>query len=342
MFRIITKYPIISHILFWVGVLILDSVESEKKHGLYPGLIMGLSIIIVQIMASYLTVYYLIPYYFKKKKYLQFTVYFVLSAYLLCVLCRILVVHVAEPFVRTPPFHQESISEIFRDLYWLTISYFPSIYVMVGFFWLVTFLDFSRKNLSLQKQKSEAELKVLKSQLNPHFLFNTLNNIYSLSLDNSPKTSESIGKLSAILDYVLYRCEDDFVPLSGEIKVVEDYIALEKLRYDDRLKLTFEKKLEAEKEIAPLILLSLVENAFKHGAGEDGGSPSIHILISSTSKEFKFIIENSVVETSIHEKKDSIGLGNIRKQLDLLYPNSYDFYITRLPKSFKVILNLYT
>lgn len=341
MFPMIKKYPVLSHLLFWLGVLLLDIVSGDLVKKPYPNLVFGFCNIIPQIIASYFTVYYLIPQFFSKKKYFKALIGFLLSAYLISVFARILIVHVAEPLVRTPPFEQESLGEILVQVKWLALRYFPATYIMVFFFWLISFLNFSRENLSLQKEKASAELKMLKSQLNPHFLFNTLNNIYSLSLDNSPKTSESIGKLSEILDYVLYRCEGKFVPLSGEINLLENYIDLEKLRYDDRLLINFDKQVTADIEIAPLILLSLVENAFKHGAGEDGDSPVINIVLESKPHEFTFIISNSLTDIGIESSKTSIGLKNIKKQLDLLYPNQYDLDIEKEENLFTVVLVLY-
>ncbi len=340
MFKIINRYPFLSHTLFWIGVFLLDTVGDDLFKEPFENCVFGISNIITQMLASYLTVYYLVPKFLLKKKYIQFIILFSISAYFISVLSRILVVHIAEPLTRTPPFHQESILEIFMDIEWLLLKYFPSNYIMVLFFGLVTYLNISRNDLSLQKEKTAAELKMLKSQLNPHFLFNTLNNIYSLSLDNSPKTSESIGRLSKILDYILYRCDNRFVLLSEEVKLLENYIALERLRYDDRLRVFIDQKIEEEIEIAPLILLSLTENAFKHGAGEDGGSPKINISIQSKRGFFKFIISNSVVETNIKKSKETIGLENIKKQLDLIYHNRYDLNINKEADSFMVTLSL--
>ncbi len=340
MFQLINKYPFISHVLFWFGVLMLDAVSGDVTKMIFTNCIFGISNIIPQIIASYFTVYFLIPKFFSKKKYLQFFLWFGISAYLISVLGRILVVHVAEPLVRVPPFEQETILEIFMEVKWLLLGYFPATYIMVFFFWLVTYLNLSRKSISLQQEKTSAELKMLKSQLNPHFLFNTLNNIYSLSIDNSPKTSESIGKLSEILDYVLYRCESKYVPLSGEVSLLENYIDLEKLRYDDRLKISFEKNVERDIEIAPLILLSLVENAFKHGAGEDGGSPEIKIWLESTQEGFIFSVKNSVVDSNVEKSPSSIGLKNIKKQLELIYGKKYDLKIDEQANLFSVTLKL--
>lgn len=340
MYNFIKNNPFIAHVLFWVGLLFLDALEGEGRHEFYHNLTFGTCNIIAQMIAAYLTGYYLIPKLFAQNKYLQFTIWFVISAYLISVLARILVVHVGEPLVRVPPFEQETFLEIFMDIEYLAFNYFPSVYIVVAFFLLIIFLDFSNKNLSLQKEKTSAELKVLKSQLNPHFLFNTLNNIYSLSLDNSPKTSESIGKLSEILDYILYRCEPKFVPLSSEIELLENYISLEKLRYDDRLKITFKKEINISMEIAPLILLSLVENAFKHGAGEDGGSPGINISLHSEPSGFTFMISNTVVDSGLEKSGSAIGLKNIKKQLDLIYPNQYQLNINEQANLFTVTLKL--
>ncbi len=197
-----------------------------------------------------------------------------------------------------------------------------------------------RKDLELIKEKSESELKVLKAQLNPHFLFNTLNNIYSLSIENSPKTPESIAKLSEMLDHVLYRSEGSIVPLSGEIDLIKNYIELEQLRYDERLKLELLIKVDQEFRIPPLILLSLVENAFKHGAAKDSGSPEINIEISNTNSQLTFEISNTVTGELPDDIVESIGLSNIRKQLDLIYGEAYNFNISTEANKFIVLLNI--
>jgi sensor histidine kinase YesM len=146
-----------------------------------------------------------------------------------------------------------------------------------------------------------------------------------LSLLNSPKTSESIARLSEILDYILYRCNVPKVPLAGEIKLIENYVALEKLRYDERLRVRFDKIIEKEVEIAPLLLLTLVENAFKHGASEDAGSPTIDIELCVNEQHIRFNISNSVKMSEETSRKtgSGIGLKNLRQQLDLIYGKNY-------------------
>ncbi|PKV51075.1 histidine kinase [Aquimarina sp. MAR_2010_214] len=334
------------HIIFWLVVLLFFMVRDdfEENHTMVASLVYKICIMIPQILASYSLTYILVPKFIYTKKYVRFTILMLLSAYIFSALSRVLIVHVAEPLVRIPPFTQETVAQIFLDVKFLMAHYFPSIYIAALIFLAVQFIvDISKvkqQNLLLEKEKVGAELKMLKTQLHPHFLFNTLNNIYMLSLDNSPKTPESISKLSEILDYVLYRCNTKFVSVTNEISFLENYIALEKLRYDDRLQVTFNTSLEKDIEIAPLILLPLVENAFKHGAGEDSGSPKIDISISYQDTIFTFVVANSIANSTQEGVKESIGLNNIKQQLDLIYPNGYILNIDEKESLFTVTLEL--
>ena len=147
-------------------------------------------------------------------------------------------------------------------------------------------------------------------------------------------------KLSEILDHVLYKCDEKFVSLQSEITLIENYIALEKLRYDDRLKVIIHKKINGSTYIAPLILLSLTENAFKHGASEDEGSPKIDISIVYTDSTFCFIIKNTTFDMEPDKIREPIGYVNITKQLELIYGNNYELNILKQDDYFTVTLIL--
>jgi LytS/YehU family sensor histidine kinase len=196
-----------------------------------------------------------------------------------------------------------------------------------------------KRTLSLEKEKAETELKLLKTQLNPHFLFNTLNNIYSLSLSNSPVTSTSIGRLSEILDYLLYRCDSPYVPVSGEIHLLKNYIGLEKLRYDERLKIEFTCQVSEQVQIAPMILLSILENAFKHGTGNDAGKPVIRIDLHADRNLLTFKVVNTF-QAKDAVNAGNIGLSNLTRQLDLLYPQKHMLLIEQSENLFIVDLKL--
>lgn len=340
---------LLQHVLFWISIFVINvprnsEVFTANSDPLYAILILDFCIFIPQIMASYFLAYYLIPILLFKRKYLDSLFIFIVATYFFSVLGRILVVHVGEELVRAKPFEQESILEILTDLNKLVFHYAPWIYSTSFMFLFVKyFVDFKRskeKEILLSKERLDVELKTLKSQLHPHFLFNTLNNIYSLSLDNSPKTPVAIGKLSDILDHVLYKCNSQFVTLSSEIELLKNYIELEKLRYDERLEITFDTQIESDIEIPPLLLLSLVENAFKHGAGEDSGSPKIAIDVIQKANYFSFEISNTVSKEYTPKDKAKIGLSNVRKQLDLIYSNNYKLDTQLNNGFFKVILNI--
>lgn len=171
----------------------------------------------------------------------------------------------------------------------------------------------------LTEAKLGAELKALRGQLNPHFLFNTLNNIYALTRKKDEHAPEVVMKLSDLLSFMLYKANRETITLQQEINFLQDYIALERIRYNERLELSFEKDIaDPDTPIAPLILLPFVENAFKHGAGESRFSTKIHICIKQQGSAMHFTIENSI-EGENGKAEGRIGLDNVRRQLELLY-----------------------
>jgi len=173
----------------------------------------------------------------------------------------------------------------------------------------------------LRIEKQEAELNYLKSQTNPHFLFNTLNNIYSLARDKSDLTPESVLRLSKILRFMLYETSGEYIAIEQELKIISDYIALEKLRYDESLHINFNYDIEDMKQaIPPLLLIPLVENAFKHGASETRTQPFVDIHLSVKNRQLALFVKNSSDGfTGVEKVKENIGLSNLRRQLELLF-----------------------
>ncbi|GAB3162751.1 sensor histidine kinase [Telluribacter humicola] len=173
----------------------------------------------------------------------------------------------------------------------------------------------------LRIEKQQAELNYLKSQTNPHFLFNTLNNIYALSRDKSDRAPESILRLSKILRFMLYETSGAYIPIEQELKIINDYIALEQLRYDESLRVNFSYDVEDQRQsLPPLLLIPLVENAFKHGVSETRGEPYVDIHLSVRQRQLDFVVKNSS-EANPDERgvKENIGLSNLRRQLEILY-----------------------
>ena len=215
----------------------------------------------------------------------------------------------------------------------------------VFFFGIVRHIfDYVRLRQAAQQlriEKQEAELNYLRSQTNPHFLFNTLNNIYSLARDKSDMAPESILRLSKILRFMLYEANGDYVAIEQELKVISDYIALEKLRYDDSLRVNFSHNIEDMKQaLPPLLLIPLVENAFKHGAAETKDRPFVDIYLSVNKRQLEFVVKNSAEsEPGEAGVKENIGLSNLRRQLELLY-NEYDLSVERNKSVFIATLKI--
>lgn len=217
--------------------------------------------------------------------------------------------------------------------------------VSVLFFGITKHIYDYRKLLeSAQKlriEKQEAELNYLKSQTNPHFLFNTLNNIYSLARDKSDLAPESILRLSEILRFMLYETGGEYISIEQELKIINDYIALEKLRYDDSLRVSLKNEIEDMKQqIPPLLLIPLVENAFKHGVSETRNEPFVDIRLTVTQKQMEFHVINSTeIFSEERSIKENIGLSNLRRQLELLYKD-YNLSIQQRESVFSAVLKI--
>ena len=285
-------------------------------------------------------IYHLIPNYLLKKKYRLFVLYLV---YLLIVLLFVIEGTVLIGFT----FYFNLDYQIMPNL----TKSFP---VMVVCVMLIVSLisgikliqhnyksilkneDLKNKILQTQLQLKKQELSMLKMQIHPHFLFNSLNTIYGFALKKRDEAPEMILKLSNLLDYILYQIEKPTVSLENEINHLEDYISLEKLRFHDTLEVNLIKGDDiSEMYIAPMLLIPFVENSFKHGAIIDG-CLAIMIAVKRNSEMLFFEVENSVLEKT--NDSTGIGLENIKKRLEMLYPNAYTLEINRTDKLFKVQL----
>lgn len=177
-----------------------------------------------------------------------------------------------------------------------------------------------KRERELIKEKLSTELKMLRSQLNPHFLFNTLNNIYALSRKQSVQTPDAIMKLSELLSFMLYESGKEYISVKKEVDFLEDYISLEKIRYNERLTFSFTKDIDDYNQpVAPLLLLPLVENAFKHGASQLRNDSLIEISLCVKQGVLLFGIRNNYEVCGQTVQSSQIGLHNIRRQMELLY-----------------------
>ena len=210
---------------------------------------------------------------------------------------------------------------------------------------LSDWLIHQNEKMALESQNLQSELKFLKSQINPHFFFNTLNNLYALTLKKSDLAPEIVLRLSEMMRYMLYESNEKMVLLENEIKYVKNYLELEKLRQGDRFDIQFKLDGNAnEKKIAPLLFIPFLENSFKHGLDNQIKSGFVNIDLRIKGEDLHLTIENSKppsIPAKKQEKKSGgIGLENVKRRLKLLYPNRHKLEIREKPHSFRVFLNL--
>lgn len=316
------------HILFWITVWFFFyyffSYNSSDK-----GYVIWFSSLLLPITISitYFSVYYLIPKHLFPKEYGRFALY---SFFTLVASSYFIVLIIYGCMIIYKRFDVANIPPMVKNFFFILIL----VYLVVGVVSFITILNRSfkteksnkelqNKMLSAQLQFKEQELNYLKKQIHPHFLFNTLNTIYGLALKQSKYTPEIILKLSNLLDYILYQVEKPRVSLKEEVLHIKEYIELEKIRFQDTLKVEFNfGKIDEEIQIAPMLLIPLVENAFKHGSLTQGYL-KIRIDIMVENQMLDFTIKNSVLSKENDENENGIGLENFRKRLDLNYKDNY-------------------
>jgi two-component system, LytTR family, sensor kinase len=324
------------HILFWVLYLLImgfiDGRYDLKFTRAYTAEVIELPVRIVMVYAVLFRTPLL-----GKGKWWQWLAEAAIVLVLATFMSRSLMYWVIYPLC-----YMEEYSIIFWDEYRIIYKFLDlalTLFLVLSLRFTRQFVNFSIKQQQLIVEKTKAELSALRNQTNPHFLFNTLSNIYTLSLRNAPQTSEMVLRLSTILRYILYECNTETIPLSKEIQIIEDYIALEQVRFGKRLNVSGRLDIQDQNfAIPPLLLLPLFENAFKHGAGESRFDIFIDWQIEQRNNLFKFVIENSK-ETTV-SIDNGIGLKNLQRQLELLFDGQYQLEIQDSEFKFSVLLQL--
>jgi sensor histidine kinase YesM len=322
---------IVMHVLFWIGYILFFYLQ----YALFDDRMNNISTLgsltltaFVDIAASYFTVYFLLPRFLFKRKYVQFAVILLISAAFFILLQRVLLYYISYP-VFYPGYGEKA-----GGFWHINPFYsFINIYTVVGVFASIKLLKYWYKNqqvkAELENKNKTSELALLRSQLNPHFLFNTLNNIDSLVLTNPEKASDAIIKLSDIMRFMLYDTSTDSVPLEKEINYLKSYISLQQIRLKDpgfvQVEITGDC---AGKSIAPMLFIPFVENAFKHGQ-KNVKAPGIKISLECQKDSINFEVKNHV-DTIQDMNKDNtagIGLANTKRRLELLYPGRHNLTI---------------
>ncbi|KAA9037259.1 hypothetical protein FW778_17685 [Ginsengibacter hankyongi] len=289
---------------------------------------------LLQIVFCYPLIYYLVPFYLQKMKYKAFFALLALFLFAIYWITYYDFYYIWSDTASPVFFNVNNVKplNLFQTKYFSIYSniHFTGSLVSCAFILSVKYYKNwykkQRENEMLMKENSQAELQLLKAQVHPHFLFNTLNNIYSLTLDDSQKAAITIKKLSGMVLYMENEGAQHYVLLTKEIKMLLDYIGLEKIRYGDRLVMVVDIKHNPEDKlmIAPLLMIPFVENCFKHGASKTIDTARIELLIETGKTWLTFKISNSLLAVAEKENgRIKIGLLNVRKRLQLLYPGRH-------------------
>lgn len=335
-----TLNRILLHILFWLvslivfGYMFKISDVIERIDVIYS-VLFHLSIC----LGVYLNLLLLIPLLLNRKK---FVLYILLLVFLI----------IGITFLNQLTFSRFA-DVLLPDYYFVSqFNYLYTCILVAGYLIVVTFLKLSKSWFKLQeinrhftnieKENLNSQLKALKAQINPHFLFNSLNVLYSLTLKQSNETSDAIIKLSDILRYVIYDSNKETVSIKSEVELINNYLNLQKYRIDSSSKINFETNIQDEIQISPMLFLPLVENSFKHGIKGDILNTYVSISIFASNEMVQFEIDNNkgINDSLTGKTEGGIGLTNIRKRLNLLYPDKHQFIIDEDETKFKVLLKI--
>ena len=307
------------HLLFWIMIVMYFSWGFGIGVNYKISILNALLLLPGHMFIVYVLLYFLVPRYLIKKKY----VYFFIGLFLVLACCKTYAMVMQLALTGNDKFRGFDMSTGKAILPFLHVAGI-AISIKLLSYWYQQ----KQQTLEAQQQRTQAELELLKSQLHPHFLFNTLNNLYSYTLEQSPKAPEIVLKLSALLRFMIYESNAPYIPLSQEIALLQHYIALEQLRYGDRLDISLVISGDTNQyQVVPLLLLPFLENAFKHGTSMqiDQCWISLNLSVTDDIMSFKLVNSRDKEQPPKNNETGGLGLQNVKRRLDLLYNGQYQF-----------------
>ena len=326
------------HILFWslvFGIWYLLRYEGYRSTALAFQITL-IKVVDLALMV-YITNYLLIPFLLYKKKYALFLLVFIVMVLSSSITKMYIIGQVAND-----PASFSLQGNLKARIYDNVIPHFFLVIAGAATKFMFDQLRLQKKIAELAREKAEAELNFLKSQINPHFLFNSLNSVYFLIDKNNPEARQALHKFSDMLRYQLYEANDDKIPIEKEIGYLRDYVHLQQLRKDENYKVQFNCSANVKNfSIEPLLLIPFVENAFKHISHKTNGDNFVRLDLSRSNGYFEFAVENSI-EKGVYstEQHGGIGMNNVKRRLELLYPGMHHLRIDDNADIFKVNLKL--
>ncbi len=313
------------HVLFWMSYFVLRIAVVQMYSGSFL-FRLGMELIEFPLKAFtvYVFIYVLVKRMLLQKKYLLFFGSALLLTFIVMWLNRLEDYFIIYPLTHTPNARYNAGYWSFYSAFFNLVYVYPVLGMGTTVYFISSWFEAQLAREKLAREKAEIELKSLKDQIHPHFLFNTLNNIYSLALLQSDKTAEMMLRLSKLLSFMVYDGNATAVPLSRELQALQDYVELEKLRLGERLEISFQATgTIPQVNIAPLLLFPLLENCFKHGSHRTSEKIWVRFQLQAFANGLDVQIENSLPEEENKQKADNSGLGliNVKKRLALLFPD---------------------
>jgi sensor histidine kinase YesM len=336
--QLITRHPWTKHIVFWSALFMsfilfglhereswwLVLIEEAIHVGIYAGIV-------------YVNFHVLIPSFLSKKKIISYAAFLLLFLVLLTPIVTALLFGIYSGFDRHDLAEKLDQRIVFASF--AMVAFLSTLFQILN-----EWLMHERDRRVLEQQKAQTELRFLKSQINPHFLFNTLNNLYALTLKKSDLAPEIVLKLSDMMRYMLYECNEKTVPLSKEIRYIKNYLSLEEIRQGKEVEIQFEVEGDINDQlIAPLLFIPFIENCFKHGVNRQLSNAYVHLKISIDDTTVIMELKNSkpdIIPGLYNKKPGGIGQNNVKHQLELLYPKKHKLTIEESPSFYFVTLNL--
>ncbi|MXV17203.1 sensor histidine kinase [Hufsiella ginkgonis] len=319
------------HLLFWIAAYTaMIIIYGYSKTHYYIAARNNLFYTPVHVIYFYTMAYWLIPDFLLKKRIALFLLLMTALFFGAIYLTRFVDVAFVDPFEIRVVGAGSVWYPASANTFWKKVfdpgSFFGALKGVNLVVWIALAIKLFKMWLERRNAALQAELNFLKAQIHPHFLFNTLNNLYALTLNGSPQAPDVVLKLSDMMRYMLYECSTDDIELQKDVTILEEYIGLEKIRYEDRLEFSFSITGEIDRQrIAPLLLLPLVENAFKHGTSEVIGDTWINVNLQLKGDRLILKVSNSKPQAAATSQVYSghIGLTNLKKRLELLYGDAY-------------------
>jgi len=332
---------IIAHIAFWL-VLTLFYYISNRLTGRLEYFWSSTAIIMpIDLLVVYFTAYFLVPRYLMRQKWTGFVLYFSISVTVFLCLERAAYYFLITPYIYGVPDIEEPFL-FFPALFGIFIGTYSFVFLFCGVRLFRAWLQDKQRHLELEQQHLESELRMLRSQINPHFIFNTLNNIDSLVHIDQDRASDAIVRLSEIMRYMLYESNAAFVSLDKEVYYLRSMIDLIRLRLKDPAFIQFNVEGNTQgKVIPPMLLVPFVENAYKHGR-KSGPSPGIIINLRVSEQRYQFEVLNEYDPNREGPKDElgGIGLSNVERRLKLIFQDQHDFIINDTPPNFQIFIEI--